>query len=123
MDVDGHAEIMVPNWSYSLLGKKENQSGAYLLFVRVLHHHLRNKSQASFKAGKNLNRMGQWALTLALLSFIVSIIADYLGFGLMNPYLESLILSVLTVIIIFVFSVNKLPKTYSPSNIPLQFLP
>ncbi len=123
MDVDDHPVITVPSWSYSPLGKRENQSGAYLLFVRVLHHHLKDKSQANFKAGKNLNRMGQWALVSALTSVIISIIAEYLGLGFMNPYLQSLILSMLAMIVIFVFSLNKLPKTYSPSNIPLQFLP
>jgi len=48
---------------------------------------------------------------------------DYLGFGLMNPYVQSLIFSAAAVILIFVFSIKKLPKSYNPSEIPLQFMP
>ena len=123
LDVDGYGHVIIPSWTFGRQGKKEYQSSAYSLFVRVLHHHLKDKSQAIFKSGKDASRIWLWAGIGAGLSWMISFVLNYLGFGLMNPYVQSLIFSAAAVILIFVFSIKKLPKTYNPSEIPLQFLP
>lgn len=120
---EDHDPICLTNWSFSEEGKKENQSGAYALFVRVLHHHLKDKSKAVFKAGRNMERIWIWSALAVIIAFATSVTADYFGFSLLNPYIQTLILSALLLIIILIFSMSRMPKTYNPGNIPLQFLP
>jgi hypothetical protein len=54
---------------------------------------------------------------------MASSVLNYLGFGLLNPYIQALLFSVVAAIIVIFFSVRKLPRNYHPGNIPLQFLP
>ncbi|HRI79097.1 MAG TPA: hypothetical protein PLR06_06120 [Cyclobacteriaceae bacterium] len=123
LDADGYGQIAIPSWTFTDQGKKESQSSGYSLFVRVLHHHLQDKCRANFKSGKDAGRIGLWAGIGAVLSVVVSFLMDYLGFGWINPPLQALFFSVVAVMLILVFSIKKLPKSYHPSNIPLQFLP
>ena len=123
IDVDGYGRIIVPSWTYSSQGIRENQPEAYALFVRVLHHHLQDKSGAIFRSGKDAYRIWMWGGIGAVLSMMISFVLEYFGFGLMNPYLQSLFFSAAAAVLIFVFSIKKLPKSYNPSDIPLQFLP
>ncbi len=119
---DGHDPIVITSHSMSQ-GIGEDSGREYALFVRVLHHHLKEKSQAAFTSGGNFNRIWQWAVAMAAISLMISLGAEYGGFSLMNVYAQALILTTLTILMLFAFKVNKLPKTYSPTNIPLQYLP
>ena len=72
---DDHDPVVITSRSCSETGALVDQSGAYSLFVRVLHHHLMEKSRAVFTAGNSPNRIWQWAGLSAFVSFIISIVA------------------------------------------------
>ena len=118
---DGHRPIVVT--SQSIAPGKEEKSREYALFVRILHHHLKEKSQAVFTSGCNLHHIWQWAGVAGAVTLIISLGAEYGGINLMNAYALALIATALTSMTLFVFKVNNLPKTYAPTNIPLQYLP
>lgn len=120
---DGHPPVVIPNYSFSEKGDSLDQSGAYSLFVRVLHHYLKDKSRTVFTSGGDASRIWQWAVILATFSLIISLAADYVGFSLINPYVQAMILTGLTIVIVVALGPGKLPKTYMPTDIPLQFLP
>ena len=120
---DDHKPIVITSRCCDENGALIDQSASYSLFVRVLHHHLKEKSRAVFTAGNSPDRIWQWSGISAFVSFIISITASYGGFSLVNPYMLALILTSLMVATIFLLSANKLPKTYKPTEIPLQFLP
>jgi hypothetical protein len=120
---DGHSPLVISSQSYTENGDLVDQWQGYSLFVRVLHHHLKDKSPAVFSSGGNMDRLGQWALFCAIGSFMISITADYVGFGLMNPYIQAVILAVLACMVLWIISANRVPKTYNPTEIPLQYLP
>ena len=119
---DDHDPIVIPSFSFSD-GKQISQSREYAMLVRVLHHHLKDKSRAVFSCGGNGDKIWQWAVVSAIFSFAISIIADYLGFSLMNVYVQSAILTLLAIIMVFALNAGNMPKTYQPTDIPLQFLP
>lgn len=119
---DGHETIVINSQSIGP-GITDDNGREYAMFVRVLHHHLKEKSQAVFTSGGNFSRIWQWAVAVAAISLVISLGAEYGGFSLMNAYAQALILTTLTIVMLFAFRVNKLPKSYSPTNIPLQYLP
>ena len=123
LSADGHQPIVISSQSFEGNGMKIDQSAGYAMFVRVLHHYLKDKSQAAFTSGGNTARIWQLAVVSALFSFWISIAADYLVSSLMNPYIQALIFAALTATIIIVSNFKKLPKSYHPGDIPIQFLP
>ncbi len=122
LQADGYSPIEITSKGMSD-DNSEGKSREYALFVRVLHHHLKEKSQAVFRSGGNFNHFWQWVTAIAVLSLAVSLSAEYAGVSLMNAYAQALIIASLTIVILFVLKGNKLPKAYSPTNIPLQYLP
>ncbi len=120
---DASRTIVISSVSWGSDGKQLDQSREYTLFVRVLHHHLKDKSPAVFTSGGNASRIWKLAGISALLCFLVSVIIDYLGLGLINPYTQALILTGISFLIVVLFSIRNFPKTYRPTDIPLQFLP
>ena len=123
LSADGHRSIAISSQSLTENGKLVDHSTGYALFVRVLHRYLKDKSQAVFRSGGNTDRIWQWLALSAVFSFCLSMTADYLGFSFMNSYIQALIFAALTAVMITVFSTRKLPKSYDPSDIPIQFLP
>jgi hypothetical protein len=119
---DGHNPLVIPSFSFAD-GKQIDQSREYAMLVRVLHHHLKDKSKAVFSCGGNGDKIWQWAVISAIFSFAISIIADYLGFGLVNVYVQAFVLTLLAIIMIIALNAGNMPKTYQPTDIPLQFLP
>jgi hypothetical protein len=119
---DDHSPVVISSFSFEN-GSQVDQSREYNMLVRVLHHHLKDKSKAVFSCGGNSDKIWQWAAISAVFSFVISIVADYLGFGLMNPYIQAAILFLMAIIMVVVLNARNLPKTYQPTDIPLQFLP
>jgi hypothetical protein len=122
LQADGYRPIEITSKGISA-DSSEDKSREYALFVRVLHHHLKEKSQAAFRSGGNFTHFWQWVAAIAVLSLVVSMSAEYAGISLMNAYIQALIIASFTIIVLFVLKGNKLPKAYSPTNIPLQYLP
>jgi hypothetical protein len=120
---DESRTITISSLSWDTDGKQRDQSREYTLFVRVLHHHLKDKSPAVFTSGGNASKIWKLAGICALFCFLGSVIVDYLGFGLFNPYTQALILALISFLVVILSSIRNFPKTYTPTDIPLQFLP
>lgn len=120
---DAHSPVLILSKSVSENGAIVNQSGGYSLLVRVLHHHLERKSKAVFRTGTDLRRLWFWALTIMFVSYLLSITLHYFGFGMLNPYWQTLLLSTIATAVVVAPSAHKLPRNYDPGNIPIQFLP
>ena len=123
LSADGHRSMAIASQSLTENGMMVDHSTGYSLFVRVLHRYLKDKSQAVFRSGGNTDRVWQWIALSAVISFCISMAAGYLGFSLLNFYIQALIFVALTAVMITAFSIRKLPKSYDPSDIPIQFLP
>lgn len=120
---DAHKVVIIKSKSVSADGAVIDQSGGYALLIRVLHHHLKEKSQANFRSGNDPEQLWLWVGATAVFSFLVSIFLHYYGLRLINPYMQALLFSLLTGMIVIFISARKLPRNYHPGNIPLQFLP
>jgi len=120
---NGGQSITVTNKSYSTERTVENNSRAYSTFIRILHFHLKDKSRAVFTSGERASKVGMWVIAALVISFAISFVADYLGWGLVNPYLQSAVLAVMMGILILAIYMGKWPKRYKPTDIPLEFLP
>lgn len=102
---------------------EQDQSRAYATFVRVLHFHLKDKSNAGFISGKRSAQLGLEALLVIVFSFSISFVADYLDLSFINPFIQGAILSLCAGAFVFVANFNQWPRPYAPTNIPLDFLP
>ncbi len=120
---DASRTITISSNSWDDHGNPIDQSREYGLFVRVLHHHLKDKSPAVFTSGGKASKIWSLAAASAILCFLISVVIDYLGFGLMNPYKQSLILAMVSFLAVILSSIRNFPKTYTPTDIPIQFLP
>ena len=120
---DAHKPVIINSLSYDKNGKEIDQSREYALLVRVLHHHLREKSTAVFFTGGSSEKIWRLAGISVIISFTICAAADFYGFSPMNPYVESLILSLLGIGVIMGLNAHNMPKPYEPAEIPIQFLP
>jgi hypothetical protein len=120
---DNHSSISISNKYYLPGGACEDRSRQYAAFVRVLHYHLKEKSDAIYSSGFSLNLLFAWLLISAFASVFVSFISEYLGLSLLNPFVQATVLTMLLMFVIFLMNRRRLPRTYSPSEIPFQFLP
>lgn len=120
---DGDKPLIITNQYLTESSADEDRSRVYSTFVRVLHYHLKDKSGAVYTSGCSIGALWKWGVLSVMLSFIISFTADYLGFGLMNPYAETLILTCLVAAVVFLLNVGQLPKAYTATDIPLNLLP
>ena len=115
--------LIVTNQFVADNGAVENRSRLYATFVRVLHFHLKDKSTAFYKSGCSREKLWRSAIVAAALSFILCFVADFLGFNIINPYADAVILSTFFISFLLMMQVGRLPKDYSATNIPLELLP
>ena len=115
--------ISIANCYHLPGGGLEDRSRQYTAFVRVLHYHLKQKSNSVFFSGFSFHLLLVWLLISAFTGFLVSFISEYFGMSLMNPFGQALILTCIIAITIVLFNYGRLPKTYSPEEIPFQYLP
>lgn len=120
---DAHKPIIINSLSYDKNGKEIDQSREYALLVRVMHHHLKEKSAAVFSTGGSGEKIWLLAGISVIISFAICVAADFFGFSVMNPYVESLILSLLGIGVVMGLNAHNMPKPYEPAEIPIQFLP
>lgn len=123
LSADGHGTLVICSHSINGNGAWIEQSVAYGLFVRVLHHHLKDKSHSVFTLGGDIDRIWKWATFSGVFSFGISLATNYFGFTLMNPYVQGLIFAVLVTAMMVIINLKKMPKSYHPTDIPLHFLP
>jgi hypothetical protein len=120
---ENHGTVVITNKYFLPTGECEDRSRHYTTFVRVLHFHLKDKSFAAYNSGLGLRHLLIWSLYAAFLSFSFSFISEFYEFSVVNPFVQALGLTIITVIGIVVLNRGQWPKAYSPSNIPLRFLP
>jgi hypothetical protein len=120
---EGHEPISITNKYFLPDGKFEDRSRQYTTFVRVLHYHLKEKSSPVYSTGFSLNLLMAWCLISAFASFFISFVSEYMEVSLLNPFLQAAILTLLIVVIVVAINRGRLPKTYSPGEIPFQLLP
>ena len=120
---DNQSRVVITN-QYALQGGKfEDRSRQYATFIRVLHFHLKDKSQAKFISGSNLSLLLTCCIVSVAASFLISIVASWLYFNSLNPWITGLSMGGLAVAAILIFNLKSLPKPYTANDIPLQFLP
>ncbi|PZR35665.1 MAG: hypothetical protein DI538_14785 [Azospira oryzae] len=114
--------IVITNKSYLADRTPRDQSRAYTTFVRVLHFHLKDKSRAVFTSG-NKNKIWMLSLISILITVVISFTVEHFGWGLVNPYLQAGTLAAIAGIVILALNMDKWPRAYQPTDIPLEFLP
>lgn len=120
---DGEKPVIITNQYFQSAGTAEDRSRAYATFVRVLHFHLKDKSKATFTSGSRTFRIGYQIAVIAVVSFVVSFLADFYGFRLVDPIVQGIVLSILLGIVFITSGFTAWPRTYHPSEIPMEFLP
>lgn len=115
--------ILISNRNYDGYGKPLEQSKSYHEFVRALHRHLNEKSHAVYTSGSSPVRMALWCLGFLAVSFGLSFSAHYFGVSLFNFYVEGVVLFILLAAVSLSLRFGIIPKPYSPTDIPIQFLP
>jgi hypothetical protein len=121
--IDAHPPIVVTNRYFLPSGEFEDRSREYSTFVRLLHFHLKTKSAPVYTSGKSLRLVVIWGVVSAFAAFFVSFVSEYLGMSVVDPFIQASILTAFILAMIFLINKGKLPKEYSPEDIPLQFLP
>ena len=104
-------------------GGVENKARLYATFVRVLHFHLKDKSAALYKSGCSREKLWRSGIAASAVSFILCFVSDFLGFSIINPYVDAFVLSVIFIAALLLMQVGRLPKDYSAANIPFELLP
>jgi hypothetical protein len=118
-----HRPITVTNKYHLSAAECEDRSRQYAAFVRILHHHLKTKAAPLYTSGKSLTVVMIWMLPAAFFSFVLSFISEYFGFSLINPFGQSLILTLSIVSVMIAINRGAVSKQYSPEDIPFQYLP
>ena len=115
--------LLVTNQFVADSGGVSNQSRLYATFVRVLHFHLKDKSTAHYKTGCSREKLWRSAIAAAFASFILCFVSDFLGFSIINPYVDAFGLSAFFIGVLLLMQFGRLPKDYSATNIPFELLP
>lgn len=115
--------LVVTNQFVTDTGEVSSQSRLYATFVRVLHFHLKDKSTAHYKSGCSREKLWRSTIGAAVASFILCFVSDFLGFRVINPYVDAFVLSVFFIGVLLLLQIGRLPKDYSATNIPFELLP
>lgn len=119
---DDGKPLVVTN-KYYTEREAEDRSRAYSTFIRVLHFHLKDKSKAHFTSGSRKAHIGWWILGAVTISFVLALLLDFVSKSIFSVAVDTVALSVLLVVIVLSFKLGRLPKSYHPTDIPLEFLP
>ncbi len=123
ISIDGNSGIEVSNQLYHTDGKTEDRSRQYETFIRVLHFHLKDKSTSRFVAGCSWVKAIVAILAAILFSVGISYGLDWMKLSFVDPFTMSLLFSTLSLGFLVATFWPSLPKRYSPTEIPTQFLP
>jgi len=116
--------IQLSNRSVGESGKWEDQSRQYHTFVRVLHHHLmKTHCPAEFCAGFKPSHLSVKFMVLILVAALFYFVEEYFNIFHIHPLLVVLIVSGIGTLIILSPFLKNPPKSYNPSDIPLNMLP
>ena len=123
ISIDGSKQIEISNRLYHPDGKTEDRSRQYETFIRVLHFHLKEKSNTLFVAGCSWVKAIGATLVAILFSIGLSYGLDWIKLSFVDPFTMSLLFSALTLGFLSATFWPLLPKRYNPTEIPSQYLP
>lgn len=118
-----HKPIHISNRYCHPDGRFDDFSRAYASFVRVLHFHLKDKSQCTFSCGLSWERL--WVSFVFLMAaglgitYFFSFHQAFFGNALM---LGTTAFGLMSLIFIFIVK-NRIPRSYDPEQIPFRYLP
>ena len=100
------------------------QSRLYNTFIRILHFHLiKNRCHVEFYSGFKPSRIVEKFIFIVLLSAFAYLTEDYFSIIPLQPHIFGLlILGCGSLLLTGPYLINR-PKTYNPSDIPLNMLP
>lgn len=113
----------ISNRYFDPTGDIEDKSASYAMFVRVLHMHLRQKSEAKIMCMKNAYIPDWQKLLLVGILFGISYLLDFLGFKLFHPAIHGVALSGIALLLVAVSEKNRMVEDYLLGEIPHEFLP
>jgi hypothetical protein len=120
---EGGHPIVITNTYYTSAKTVEHRSRAYSTFVRVLHFHLKDKSKANFHSGNGMASLWIWLSFAIAIGFLAALSIGYMGFTLVSPAVDGTILATILAAIVVATRLGRIPKAYTPNDIPLEFLP
>lgn len=123
ISIDGSKQIEISNRLYHADGKTEDRSRQFETFIRVLHFHLKEKSNTRFVAGCSWMKAIGATLVAILFSIGLSYGLDWIKLSFVDPFTMSLLFSALTLGFLVATFWPLLPKQYNPTEIPSQYLP
>ena len=100
-----------------------DQSRRYHTFIRVLHLHLSSKSKASFYSGTNLGKQAVKLLLLFICTALLFLSEEYFDWVPFSTLAVSSIFFVAGLAIIIIPGISQWPKSYEPTEIPMELLP
>lgn len=123
VEIEDRQPLVITNRFYLAPGEFENRGAAYSTFIRVLHYHLKDKSDAMFSSGINYVSLAIRFLIVCFSAALIAFIAEYAGLAVVNSFVLALMIALATLVGIFFYQRRKISKQYNPADIPLHFLP
>lgn len=118
-----YGDLLITNRWYEGKGKWKDQDRAYQTFVRVLHHHLAGKSQATFYYGRSLSKQAINLGIALLITALVYLTEEYFDLLPVQAWAAAGVALILLLLIQVAPKLIDWPRTYAPSEIPIQLLP
>lgn len=118
-----YGTLLISNQSFENSGERKDQSRAYHTFMRILHLHLSSKSKASFYSGFNLGKQATKVLVLLVATALLYLSEEYFDWVPLNSLVLSLLFFTFGFILIIAPKLSQWPKSYEPTEIPLDLLP
>lgn len=115
--------LIIPNKSVDESGGWKDQSRIYHTFIRVLHLHLSSKSKASFYTGFNFSEQAIKIMVLFMGTALLFLSEEYFDWVPLSAFILSLVFFACGFILIMAPKLSQWPKSYEPTEIPLDLLP
>ena len=118
-----HKSIHISNRFYYPDGRFDDFSRAYASFVRVLHFHLKDKSQSTYSCGLSRERLWVSIVFLMAAGLGVTYFFSFHQAVFENPLLPgAAAFGIMSLVFIFLVK-NRIPRSYDPEQIPFRYLP
>ncbi len=115
--------LTILNYTFDKSGNKLDQSRLYNTFLRVLHLHLQQKSNAEYISGKTNEKLFGICLVGLMLTLAAAFGAEYFGFALFYVRMLASLVLAFFMLMCWRHFFRPMQKKYQPDNIPLSFLP
>ena len=126
LDIDAGqlGSYQINNATFSRENTRIDKSRQYHTFVRIFHYHLlKNQSSAIFVIQIQQSDFGVKFLILISLFFLLYFFEDYTNFLPFSPFTITITLLLLGMLFLLIPYFLKRPRSYHPSDIPLDMLP